>query len=51
MNSDPKKCCGADPKQWFETHEKKWYFSCLSCSKKTRGHSTRKKALESWNKM
>lgn len=51
MNSDPQKCCGIAPKQWFETHEKKWYFSCPACLKKTPGHSTRKKALEYWNKM
>lgn len=51
MNSDPNKCCGQSPKQWFETHDKKWFFNCMVCGKATSGHTTRKKALESWNRL
>ena len=50
--SEPNTCCGLTPKGVFDTKLKKWFFSCSgACGRSTTGHSSKKKAVESWNKM
>ena len=51
MNEPVKKCCGAEPKSRYDVSLKKWVFECPKCGKSTNGHSAKKKALESWNKL
>lgn len=45
------KCCGKEPKSYYDTHEKKWFFECTVCGAKTAGNSSKKKAEAAWDRL
>lgn len=44
-------CCGQEPKRYYDTHLKKWFFECEKCGLKTGGHSAKKKAEAAWDRL